>query len=583
MRHRILAWSIFTTLLASLSACNSSSGGSSAPPINATVFAVRGDNELIRFHPDVPDMVEVIATITPLDGGEQIIDIDFRSAEGDQALYALTNAGRLLIVDPESGEATEVAGFVPPFAVDPELVAAMDFKPTGQVTLRLLDRAGESRRVAPPFDEEGLTDGALGYLADALVAAAYSHPAPGSDQTALFAIDIEAARLMRIGGLPAGGGDCDEDRPYPEDNPNCGAVFEIGPLGVDVTAVGGYDIVQLGLINEHYAVLEVEESHAIYALDAGNGAATAVSDALDIDDIIGLVAQYEDGGPLGLLFDSLPAVLGSGERLISLLHSSGDQPVLVAGVLDLDAGSFNADASANIDGIGSGEALVGIDLRSADEDLDGNDTLYALSDAGVLYQLLAGDTAGVIEAVEVSKLVEADDPDQAISLGGNRFAIDFNPRANRLRIISDTGQNLRVNVDDGTTAVDKPLRMLSDPRPLPLATAYENAFVGAEETMQFIIDGRDHSLAAVALPNDGVVVSIGPLFAFGAPAEGAPMAFNIAGPNNELALIALVIEGDTRSTLARINLENGSPNPVGLIGAEGDPAVTALTIRLNQD
>ena len=135
MRHRILAWSIFATLLASLSACNSSSGGSSAPPINATVFAVRGDNELIRFHPDVPDMVEVIATITPLDGGEQIIDIDFRSAEGDQGLYALTNAGRLLIVDPDSGEATEVAGFVPPFAVDPELVAQQDALGIGMLVL----------------------------------------------------------------------------------------------------------------------------------------------------------------------------------------------------------------------------------------------------------------------------------------------------------------------------------------------------------------------------------------------------------------------------------------------------------------
>ena len=38
-------------------------------------------------------------------------------------------------------------------------------------------------------------------------------------------------------------------------------------------------------------------------------------------------------------------------------------------------------------------------------------------------------------------------PDQC-ALAGKRFGVDFNPAANRLRVISDTGQNLRHNVND---------------------------------------------------------------------------------------------------------------------------------------
>ena len=36
-----------------------------------------------------------------------------------------------------------------------------------------------------------------------------------------------------------------------------------------------------------------------------------------------------------------------------------------------------------------------------------------------------------------------------IPLDGTVFGVDFNPAADRLRIISDTGQNLRHNVNAG--------------------------------------------------------------------------------------------------------------------------------------
>jgi hypothetical protein len=62
----------------------------------------------------------------------------------------------------------------------------------------------------------------------------------------------------------------------------------------------------------------------------------------------------------------------------------------------------------------------------------------------------------------------------SVALQGTSFGVDFNPAANRLRVISDTGQNLRHNIDDpagapaaGTTAVDG---TLTNPPVPPAAT-----------------------------------------------------------------------------------------------------------------
>jgi hypothetical protein len=43
------------------------------------------------------------------------------------------------------------------------------------------------------------------------------------------------------------------------------------------------------------------------------------------------------------------------------------------------------------------------------------------------------------------------------ALAGSAFGIDFNPTADRLRIVSNAGQNLRVNVDAGLTVTDADL------------------------------------------------------------------------------------------------------------------------------
>lgn len=87
-------------------------------------------------------------------------------------------------------------------------------------------------------------------------------------------------------------------------------------------------------------------------------------------------------------------------------------------------------AVGRVAGLQGDTRLVGIDFRVQ------NEKLYGVGDRGGIYTLGTTDA----RAVKVSQLT--------VALSGMRFGVDFNPAANRLRVVSDTGQNLRHNIDD---------------------------------------------------------------------------------------------------------------------------------------
>ena len=83
-----------------------------------------------------------------------------------------------------------------------------------------------------------------------------------------------------------------------------------------------------------------------------------------------------------------------------------------------------------ITGLQGDQKVVGIDCRVS------NATVYGVGDRGGIYTLNLQTAA----ATKVSQLT--------VALNGTSFGVDFNPAANRLRVVSDTGQNLRHNLDD---------------------------------------------------------------------------------------------------------------------------------------
>ena len=149
-------------------------------------------------------------------------------------------------------------------------------------------------------------------------------------------------------------------------------------------------------------------------------------------------------------------------------------------------------ASAPVRVSGASGKLLGIDGRPADG------KLYGPTDSG--QSVTINSTTGM--ATRVSQLNERFD-------SGGRAVVDFNPVADRLRVMGMNGANLRVNVQTGEAAKDGQLKYVSgtpwsETAPRVVAGAYTNSAAGAQQTALLTIDSLSRTLNLQAPPNDGV-------------------------------------------------------------------------------
>jgi len=197
-------------------------------------------------------------------------------------------------------------------------------------------------------------------------------------------------------------------------------------------------------------------------------------------------------------------------------------------------------ATLPITGLQAGEAILGIDFRPA------NGGLYGLGSTSRLY--LINRTTGVATQVGTAG---------AFTLSGTDFGFDFNPMVDRIRVVSNTGQNLRLNPDTGgLTAMDTPL---NPGVPNVNAAAYTNNVAGTATTTLFVIDTTLDSVFRQDPPNAGTLVLVGPLGVDASNLNG----FDIA-PSSGVAFAALTVAGTSR--LYTINLATGTATLVGAIG-----------------
>lgn len=227
----------------------------------------------------------------------------------------------------------------------------------------------------------------------------------------------------------------------------------------------------------------------------------------------------------------------------------------------------------SISGLMSGDALVGIDFRVQDS------KLYGVSKTGGIYVL---DTQNA-SASKVSQLT--------VALEGNSFGVDFNPVADRLRIVSDTGQNLRHNVNvGGTTVVDDPL----DYPPAtpanavgPTATgvtgsAYTNNDLDpTTSTTLYALDTNLDQIALQSPPNNGTLAATGKLGSNAGPSVGFDIYSTIRnGVTVNLQGLASFMPENGASTLYSINLPTGKATSRGTFSNQN--SVIGIAIPLNQ-
>ncbi|MBB5874279.1 hypothetical protein F4553_007713 [Allocatelliglobosispora scoriae] len=121
----------------------------------------------------------------------------------------------------------------------------------------------------------------------------------------------------------------------------------------------------------------------------------------------------------------------------------GHAPVAIGLTSTQSLVTFRVDEPARTRSLGAVSGLVG-DTRIVGIDYRVQDRkLYGVGEQGGIYTFIGA------AATKVSQLTAA--------LSGQFFGVDFNPAADRLRIVSDTGQNLRHDVTLGTTITDAPL------------------------------------------------------------------------------------------------------------------------------
>ena len=133
-------------------------------------------------------------------------------------------------------------------------------------------------------------------------------------------------------------------------------------------------------------------------------------------------------------------------------------------------------------------------------------------------------------------------------LSGTSFGVDFNPTVDRVRVVSNTGQNLRLDPNTGlVAAVDG---ALNPGAPAVAAAAYTNNFAGATTTTLYVIDPATDKLYMQNPPNNGTLVEVG---ALGINVE-ADNGFDIGGQSN-IAYGLLTV--GTATKIYSINLNTG--------------------------
>ena len=225
----------------------------------------------------------------------------------------------------------------------------------------------------------------------------------------------------------------------------------------------------------------------------------------------------------------------------------------------------------DIAGLQTGESVVGLDYRV------NRGVLVALGSTGRIYTIDAKSARAT--AVGTAPL--------AIALEGREFGFDFNPAVDRIRIVSDAGQNFRGHPDTGAAVDGDPNApgLQSDGRlayaagdpnagkaPRVVSAGYTYNKQNEKITTNFAIDAATGALVTQG-SREGATPAVSPntgqLFTVGALGIGAfsRASFDISDVNNA-AYLAADVEGRRGSRLYSVDLATGRASFIGTVGGE---------------
>jgi len=524
-----------------------------APVAVGDTVALTATGRLVSFDRAAPATLVGAVPVSGLPSGETLLGIDVRPADG--LLYAVSSAGRIYTLVPSTGAATlkatlsaDSADTTAPFTALAGESFGVDFNPVAD-RLRVVSNTGLNLRINVDSGAT-TTDGTITPAAGtaAVTAAGYTNSFAGTGATQLFDLDLTAGTLNL------------------QDPPNNGTLAAGLPLGAAVagaSAANGFDIDARN--NTGYAALTVGGTTSLYTINLATGAASVVAG--------GAIAGGEAIRGLALTQPTAPTAIGltASNQLVAFNPATPN----------------TLSATTAVTGLGVGETLIGIDQRPQDGLIWG--LARTATGGGKLYTIDPATGAASFRADLIANPTDTADGNAPYSvLAGSIFSVDFNPAANRLRVVSDTGQSLRVAVETttGTGAVTAgwTITDLDINRAAPasiVAAAYTNSFAGTATTALYDIETNADVVTLQNPPNAGTLVNVG---ALGLDVQGTA-GFDIAGGANGLVLAALRTATAGPFSLYSVNLTTGAATLRGAsaaaaqIGGAGGPVLIDLAIR----
>jgi Domain of unknown function (DUF4394) len=204
-----------------------------------------------------------------------------------------------------------------------------------------------------------------------------------------------------------------------------------------------------------------------------------------------------------------------------------------------------------ITGLPAGVKLQGIDFRPATGDL------YGVGSDSVVYRVNPWTGIAVAEG-----------PAFTPTLRGKSFGVDFNPVPDKIRVVSDDRQNLRLNVDEGNVlSVDKDI---NPGMPAIVGAGYLNSSFNATRpaaTTLYVVDAASDQLFKQDPPNDGTLKEGKKL----GIDVGMNVGFDIAGADNTGYLANTTRRG---AALYTVDVNTGDTDYLGRVGGGRQLVVT---------
>ncbi len=594
-------------------------------------YALIGDagTTLIRFDTTNPTVIQNAVSVSGLQPGETLQGIDFRPTTG--VLYALgivnpdagTDTARLYTINTDTGAATQLGTQIGGLADGSRI--GFDFNPAAD-RIRVVNAADQSFRLNPNDGSLAGTDTNLDKSGDseAITAVAYDrNDKDPATPTTLFGLDFGLDDLVMIGGVNG------------SPSPNMGAVTKVGDTGVtssdpnlqfDIAPDGSaFAIIPVGGLAGLYSI-SLSTGAATLVNLVGNGADTTRGFAINVDSVANAPDAVNDTYTTPI---NTPLTVPAKGVLTNDTDPNGDtitvanftQPANGAVAVNPD-GSFtytpnsffigtdtftyratdgtNTSISATVSitvtpsnlmavglvgastlvkfltnapgtiidtvpvqGLQPGEKLLGVDFRPA------NGRLYGLGSSGRVYRI-DENTGATTSATLAADPTDVTNPFTA--LNGASLGVDFNPVPDRLRVTSNTGQNLRINVDTGATITDDPL---NPGTPDVVGAGYLNPDADpATGTTLYTIDRTANALNIQNPPNNGTQTQVGT--GLGVDVSG-DIGFDVARDGR--GFLAATDAGTGLSRFYTVSLASGGATLIGNVG-NGAQGLSGLAVQL---